>query len=55
MIEFFSFTVKGTVIRNHVFFFNYIGDPLYGPALCSKIRRIRETGVTSRSPFLEIS
>jgi hypothetical protein len=46
---FFRFTVKGTVLRNNVFFFNIYDGPLYVQAVYSKIRQIWETGFTSES------
>jgi hypothetical protein len=52
MIElFFHFTVKCTVLPNNIFFSTCCGGLLYGPAVYSKIRQIRDIGFTSRSPL----
>jgi hypothetical protein len=51
MEMFFSFTVKGTVLPNHVFFATCCGSPLYGPVGYSKMRQITESDFTLRAPL----
>jgi hypothetical protein len=50
---FFSFYCKndtGSYKQIIYSFFACCGGPLYGPAVYTKIRNVRETGFTSKSP-----